>query len=143
MKIQSIVFRYAWNIRATEPKIKNPLREAWKRVKLAFRILDDAGSDICIFVEAYAKAKFASDLRRAFRVGKVAFQYYKKLKKGQTEKEVRPSVGTAPTASKYNRKTTKSKKPSSTGFYWDETANGIRSFKVANLIPEAGFQFVK
>ena len=141
--IQSIVFTYAWKIRSTEPKIKNPLRESWKRVKLAFRILNDKGSTIEIFAEAYSKAKFASDLRRAFRIGKVAFKYYKKLKKGKTVKEVRPAVGTALTKEICPRKTNKPFKPSANGKYFDIEKNGSRSFKIANLIPEAGFQFVK
>ncbi len=142
MTIRSIVFTYAWMIRSTEPTIKNPLREAWKRVKLAFRILNDQKSNIEIFAEAYKKAKFASDLRRAFKIGKVAFKYYYKLKKGETVRRIRPAVGTALTPSKYDRKTDKPSKPSATGKYFDIVKNGSRSFKIANLIPEAGFQII-
>ena len=136
MSIQSIVFTYAWKIRKEEPRIKNALREAWKRVKLAFRMLNDSKGTIEIFAEAYAKAKFCSKLRRAMKAGKVAFAFRKK------DNSIRQAIGTALTPKVQKRKTTKSKAPSANGFYFDMEKQASRCFKVENLIVEQGFKFV-
>lgn len=143
MRIQSIVFQYAWKIRSEEKSIENPLREAWKRVKLAFRILDDAGSDLAIFAEAYSKAKFCSALRRALKfsasVGMaVQFQYMTKGSKNKPS-VLRPAIGTALTSGKYKRTSAKKHKPSANGTYFDIEKNASRSFKIERLDTKFGF----
>lgn len=142
--IQSIVFTYAWMIRRNESNVENPLRESWKRVKLAFRLLTDG--TLTDFLEAYRKAKFCSSLRRALKyagsVGQaVSFAY---MTKGSKKKPstLRQAIGTALTDGKYNRTTDKKRPPSATGIYFDEEKNGSRSFKIAKLVESAGFSIV-
>ena len=141
MRKISIVMTKAWEIRAQEKSVENPLKESWKRVNLAFHILNDDRSNIDFFAEAYEKATYCRKLRQAIAkaddLGKmVEFAYLK------ADQSIRVAFAKPLTDERSGRKKDGKKGNSANGKYFDVEKNSSRTYKIARLITTHPIKFV-
>jgi hypothetical protein len=91
-----------------------------------FRIAHAIKSQFTTFAKALAHAWRVIKLQARMLVGDVAFQYRK------VDGSIREAVGTLDFT--YEAKGTGKAAPSDSIIYFDRGANGIRSFKISNLV---------
>lgn len=125
MKQLSLIMKKAWQIRQAEPSIENPLREAWRRFRIAEAIVADG--NIQDIETAFRLATKTRHIINAMKSGDVSFAYLNKAG------EVRQAVGRF-VASNSSETKDGSKRRTQNVRYFDVEKNATRSFLAERVV---------